>query len=165
MFRLEPAKITDIPSLKKIGKNSEIYTYSSDYYIYILVNFPDINFVIKNNQKEIIGFILTQIKKKPDSDSNQKLTFPIGHIVSFAVEEKYRNHGLGTQLMKKFLTSLKKKYPGVKQCYLETFVENKAIKLYQKYNFQITEILEKYYKDNDDDQNPKDGYLMISTLK
>jgi len=141
MFRIEPAKITHIPELENIGKLSNIITYDYNYYMYILTKFPDINFVIKNKQNKIIGFILSQIKTKPDSS-------PIGHIISFCILEEYRNQKLGTKLINHLKKNIIKQYK-INQLYLEMMVGNRALSFYNRNGFTESEKLPNYYDDSD----------------
>lgn len=156
MFRIETAKITQIPEIIEVNKASKIISYDLNYYAYLLINNPDLNFVVKNNKNQIIGFILTCIRKKVDSASNKNLDFPIGHVVSFAVAEEYRNKKLGTKLMNKFLANLKNNYK-IKQAYLEMEVGNRAISFYQRNGFTEKEKLKDYYDSGD-------GILMVANL-
>lgn len=156
MFKIESAKITQIPEIETVNKACKIISYDFNYYAYLLINYPDLNFVIKNNKNQIIGFILTQVKKKQDSISNENLDFPIGHIVSFGILEEYRCNGLGSKLMTKFLTNLKNNYQ-IRQVYLEMEVGNRAISFYNRNGFQEKEKLEGYYDNND-------GILMVANI-
>ena len=66
-----------------------------------------------------------------------------GHIddktPSFAVSilKQYRNRGIGTELMKRMLTTLKER--GYKQASLAVQKENYAVKMYRKVGFEIVD--------------------------
>ena len=121
--------------------------------MYFLTKFPDLNFVIKNKQNKIIGFILAQIKTDVDSASNKNLSFPIGHVVSFCISEEYRNQKLGSKLMDSLKKNLVQQYK-INQLYLEMIVGNRAISFYNRNGFTEYEKLPNYYDD-------ADGVLLI----
>ncbi len=153
MYKIETAKIIQIPEIENIGKLSNIITYDYNYYMYFLTKFPDINFIIKNKENKIIGFILAQIKYKQDSNTNTNLTFPIGHVISFCILEEYRNQKLGTKLMNHLKKILKQQYK-INQLYLEMEIGNRALSFYNRNGFIEHQILPNYYDD-------KDGVLLI----
>jgi len=73
-------------------------------------------------------------------------------IAYIEVKDEFRNQKVGSKLMDHLIELGKNK--NITNITLEVNVENKyAIKLYEKYNFQIVAKREKYY-------NGVDGYLM-----
>lgn len=66
-----------------------------------------------------------------------------GHVddetPSFAISllKEYRNYGIGTELMKRMLSSLKEK--GYKQASLAVQKKNYAVRMYQKVGFEIAD--------------------------
>ena len=73
-------------------------------------------------------------------------------IAYIEVKDEFRNQTVGSKLMDHLIELGKNK--NITNITLEVNVENKyAIKLYEKYNFQIVAKREKYY-------NGVDGYLM-----
>lgn len=66
-----------------------------------------------------------------------------GHVddetPSFAISllKEYRNYGIGTELMKRMLSSLKEK--GYKQASLAVQKKNYAVRMYQKVGFEIVD--------------------------
>lgn len=70
-------------------------------------------------------------------------------INNIEVEEKYRNMGIGTELLKKLIETVQKSIS------LEVRINNyNAIKLYKKFNFQEKAIRKGYYQGID-------GILMV----
>ncbi len=77
-------------------------------------------------------------------------------IINIAVDENYRNQGIGTLLLDYMFDSLDISINDVK---LEVAVDNEnAINLYKKLNFEIINIRKKYYR-------KKDAYLMERKLR
>lgn len=80
-----------------------------------------------------------------------------GHIISIAIDPKYRKLTFGSQLLSQIISSLKEN--GALSIELEVRISNViAQKLYKKFNFQIKEIKERYYS------NGEDAYLMVCHL-
>lgn len=71
-------------------------------------------------------------------------------IVNIAVHPDYRKEKIGEKLLRSILELAGKK--GAKLCTLEVRISNSpAIKLYEKYGFQIIAIRKGYYRDNNED--------------
>jgi len=82
------------------------------------------------------------------------------HIINIAVHPDYRKKGIGTSLINFIINNAERKR--MKEVYLEVRKSNEiAQNLYKKFNFKITEKLNKYYQDGED------GYRMskIITVK
>ena len=76
------------------------------------------------------------------------------HILTFAVHPKYRQRGVGTQLLTHALNMAKTL--GAKKVTLEVRVSNiSAQSLYKKFGFQIVAMRKRFYPDTGED-----GYLM-----
>lgn len=90
----------------------------------------------------ILGYILIFNNK------NNKFS----RIYSLAVKREYQSKGIGRLLLEYFLDHLPQSINTVS---LEVYVENeKAIKLYKQYGFEIIKTIQSYY------QNNTDAYLM-----
>lgn len=80
-----------------------------------------------------------------------------GRILILAVDERFRRRGIASALIKRFLSTCIME--GVWNISLEVSITNiKAIKLYQKFGFKITDVLEGYYSQGDD------AYVMTRTV-
>ncbi|OAG27116.1 ribosomal protein S18-alanine N-acetyltransferase [Thermodesulfatator autotrophicus] len=72
------------------------------------------------------------------------------HLANIAVHPRYRQKGIGSKLLKTFLSFAKRK--GAKRVYLEVRARNKlAQKFYQKFGFLKDGIRKAYYQDTKDD--------------
>ncbi|NVM53091.1 MAG: ribosomal protein S18-alanine N-acetyltransferase [Candidatus Helarchaeota archaeon] len=101
--------------------------------------------IIEDNQK-ILGFAVGIMR------SGEK-----GHIISIAIDPKFRNFTLGSLVLTNLISMLKKRGASILE--LEVRISNKvAQKLYKKFNFQIKEIKQRYYS------NGEDAYLMVCKL-
>ena len=136
------AKIEDKNSIIDLGK-LVIDNFEKTYSIadYILNE----NYIILVNKENIInGFIL--IYKNIDY-------FELEVIV---VSEKFRKKGIATNLLSNFINNYCKNNDTI---LLEVSNKNNnAIKLYEKFDFQIINVRKKYYKDSD-------AYIMKKVIK
>lgn len=95
-------------------------------------------------KKELIGFIIV-IK-----DREERV-----NIINFLIKREYQNKGYGSNLLKKAIEEIKR-FKEIHKIILNVQENNSnAIKLYQKFNFNINpKILVKYY------QSGENAYLM-----
>ena len=81
------------------------------------------------------------------------------HLLNIAVKQDHQGQGYGKILIEHFLQETKK--IGVKNIYLEVRCSNqKAITLYEKYNFKIIGTRKNYYQK--DKKNPKEDGLIYN---
>lgn len=72
-----------------------------------------------------------------------------GHIMNIVVDSPYRRRGVGKYLLESFLEIVQKN--AVNEVYLEVSVNNSAaLKLYQKFEFQVFGVRKRYYGNGDD---------------
>ncbi|NPD88044.1 MAG: ribosomal protein S18-alanine N-acetyltransferase [Asgard group archaeon] len=133
----------DIPKVYEVERKSFPFPFGEVLIGNIFYAAPELCFIIERDKK-IIGFLMagyTPIPKRV-------------HILSIAVLEESRGQGLGRKILTYFLNSIRKLgYLSVK---LEVNIDNnKAIKLYEEFNFKIESKIRKYYQDG------SDAYLMI----
>ncbi|MFX1535876.1 MAG: GNAT family N-acetyltransferase [Promethearchaeota archaeon] len=104
-------------------------------------------------QENTISF--GQVQKYLQANQDEK---KVGHIVSIAVLHKYRNRGIGFQLLSASIDAMK--LQDIVLVYLEVRKSNvEAIALYKKYGFQIAGTLKDYYI-----SQREDAYLMVLPL-
>ena len=120
-------------------------TYNEEYYSNILVD--ELSYIYKESN-EIIAVCLVEYDEEKD----------ITAICVFCVKKEYRKKGIGTSLINFCINNcIKNGYPKFK---LQVAVTNeKAINLYKKLGFEITEKLVNYYSDVKPPDN--DAYLML----
>lgn len=116
-------------------------SYSEKLLMYFIKNANTVPILIEYNKK-IIGYALGLLKFKN-----------FAHIISIAIHPQYQNKGFGKKLLVELLEIFRKKGKNIIR--LEVRTTNKeAIKLYQHQNFQIIDLIKKYYTDDED------AYLM-----
>ncbi len=85
-------------------------------------------------KEELIGFVIVINDRKDHVN-----------IINFIINPKYQNQGYGSYLLAKTILKIKK-IDNIKKIVLNVKVNNlSAIKLYEKFNFQITQKIENYY--------------------
>jgi ribosomal protein S18 acetylase RimI-like enzyme len=85
-------------------------------------------------KKELIGFVIVINDRKDHVN-----------IINFIINPKYQNQGYGSYLLAKTILKIKK-IDNIKKIVLNVKVNNpSAIKLYEKFGFQITQKIENYY--------------------
>ncbi len=100
----------------------------------------------------IVGYIMCRIERGISSFGR----FPVkkGHIVSIAVADECRHHGVGTKLIKAGMEGMASY--GAAEFFLEVRKANEAATgIYEKLGYEIKRILKGYYRDGED------AYLMI----
>lgn len=101
---------------------------------------------------KIIGYIMCRLESGLSSFGFRWVKK--GHIVSIAVEEPYRKHGIGQQILAKALSEMEKEK--AVEHVLEVRTSNyEAIRIYKKLGFKIIRALKNYYHDG------ADAYLMV----
>lgn len=140
-FAAQIALIASQTPIKHIIKN-----IIGKYVYYVVAAF--------NDKKDLIGFAHFVLHGKL---SNMKFSARVG----IAINDSYQGLGLGNKLMSKLVVLAKDEDVGV--LFLEVLSSNaKAIRLYEKYGFEVCEILE-----NEGCRNEKKScaYSMILHLK
>lgn len=98
--------------------------------------------------RSIIGYIL-EIGKKGIGYFIMAIKSRSAHLNYFAIIKPYQNKGLSNIMMKKLISVAKSKR--CKEIELTVWAKNyRAIGLYNKYGFYVTNIKRKYYDNGDD---------------
>ena len=96
-----------------------------------------IGFLVAEHEGYVIGYVMFWIKYEFN-----------GHIISIAVDEKYRRLGAGTKLLVKAISILS--LLNLDTIYLEVNENNHgAIEFYKKFNFRNDRVVPNYYTDGD----------------
>ena len=123
---------TDIERVYDIACRSFSDPWSMKLYADSLKNENDYNIVYETDG-EIAGFAILSV------------SFEMADIADIAVDEQYRNKGIGDKLMKEMITYGKS--VGVSDYALEVRQSNlPAISLYKKYEFEIEAVRKQYYR-------------------
>ena len=99
-------------------------------------------------QNEHAEFLVVETDGKIVACAGADIFTDAAEIVSFAVDPDRRNQGIGTKLLMSLLEAVKRR--GATFVILEVRPSNKtAIRLYEKFGFQIVDREENYYFDED----------------
>lgn len=135
----------DISEVYNIELKSFKYPYPLHLFIIYLKLFPEL-FLVVECENRVVGYGIAVIEPGKT-----------GHIVSIAIDPKYRGLGLGKALMKELEGKLKTY--GAMKVKLEVSVNNNiAINLYKSLGYKITKRMSRYYPDG------SDAYVMIKNL-
>ncbi len=156
-FRVDEIVEDEIPQVIRI--NESVLPENYPYYFYEMLyrNYPKAFLVAKVGGK-IVGYVMSRVEHSLHMSGFLPGFIKKGHIVSIAILPDYRRKGIGTELMRRAMESLKNVY-GCKEVYLEVRVSNRpAIEFYHKLGFRIDHVIKRYYKDGED------AYVMVREL-
>ena len=98
------------------------------------------------NENEIIGYVI--VIKQNINEAN---------LINIAIKPEEQNKKFGTQLLEYTIKKLKS-LEDIKKVYLNVKIGNKALYLYEKFNFKVIRTIESYY------MGGEDAFLMELTL-
>ncbi len=146
---------SDIPSVIFINQVTLPENYPEYFFYYHLENWGKA-FYVADIEGKVVGYIMPRIETGIGYFT--RFIAKKGHVVSIAVLDDYRGRGIGSELMKYSMESMKNDY-GAKEVYLEVRVSNEpAIKMYEKLGFKKIKIIPNYYSDGES------AYLMARPL-
>lgn len=127
----------DLERVAEISKKSLSEHYADNLFIEIYQSWPEA-FLIGEWNDQIVAFM-----------TGRRMTRTDARILMFAVDEKFRSHGIGTILINRFIEVCKSEM--IITVRLEVRTDNaRGIKFYQKNGFEVTSILRNYYSDGSD---------------
>lgn len=139
-------KEEDIHDVYDIERKSFPFPFGETLISNIFYSSPELCYIVQYQDK-IVGFLLGGYTSLPEQ----------AHILSLAIEPRYRLRGFAKSLLTDFLRRTKN--IGYKSIKLEVDINNhSAIKLYEDLGFQIISKIRKYYQDN------SDAYLMVKNI-
>lgn len=154
-FTVRNATHEDLPHIIRINMEALPENYPEYFFVFHLDNWGKAFFVAEVEGK-VVGYIMNRIET--GIGYIRKLIVKKGHVVSIAVLEGYRRMGIGEELMKRGMASMRDDY-GAKEVYLEVRVTNEpAIRLYEKLGFKKVKEIEGYYSDGEN------AYVMAAPL-
>ena len=154
---IKRCNLDDLDGVIKVNEEELPEDYPYFFYKSILDNYPESFLLAQNNQGRIVGYIMWRVEKSPSLDSLRYINK--GHLVSIAVSQEYRKRGIAKSLLTHSMQAIKK-YK-VHEYVLEVRVSNyNAIKLYEQFNFQISNIKKNYYRDGENAY-----YMTLKTKK
>lgn len=136
---IRPYRVRDSSDIIKIDLES-FKSRNPAYDLYIYLTYGS-EILVADIGNLVVGYVVLQHR---DFESK---------IMSIAVKKEFRRRGIGSNLLKKAIESVKEK--GKRRLLLEVRVSNiPAQNLYKKYGFKVIDILRSYYADGED------AYLM-----
>ncbi len=142
LVTIRPAKLFDISEVMKIERESFREVYPRGLFLLFLENNPD-TFLVAEYNGRVVGYVMAYLR--PDLE---------GHIMSIAVDKRYRGNGIGSALLAEVINRLIAR--GARYIGLEVRVSNeKAIRLYERFGFRKVKRIIGYYSDGED------AYYMI----
>jgi ribosomal-protein-alanine N-acetyltransferase len=122
----------------------------------IFYKYPKSFLVAQYEDDALCGYCMWRVEK---GLSNFALRWTKkAHLVSIAVLDAYRRHGIGETLLLKGMQSMKEDY-GAPEFILEVRKSNtKATAMYEKHGFTIIKTLEGYYRDGEN------AYMMAKRI-
>ena len=141
------ATTTDCQSLNEINSKSLPIAYTkNDYAMFISSNKHFI--IVAEINNKLVGYCLVEKFGKRN------------HIMSIAVSEEHRKHGIAQLMINKFISDHKE----INRITLYVHVENEvAISFYKKNGFSVETTLDKYYNDIPH-KTSLDAYYMVKRL-
>jgi ribosomal-protein-alanine N-acetyltransferase len=127
------------PDVKRVLE-IEMESFNDPYPASILIDIYNLGagFLVAQEDNMVVGYIIFWIRYEDE-----------GHIISLAIDKRYRRTGIGSQLVDYAINIFSK--CNMKDIKLEVRVSNKgARKFYEKMSFKEKEILKNYYEDGED---------------
>lgn len=145
MLQIRRVQATDIFSVIALAYDTLPERYNPSIFNQLYESFPE-GFLVAIHNHTLIGFLIG-IKTTPNT----------ARILMLCVDEKNRKQGIGSALLKQFLSFMKNLQ--TRQVELEVRTTNKsALEFYIKQGFIIQEKLRQFY------QNGEDAYSMKKEL-
>jgi ribosomal-protein-alanine N-acetyltransferase len=127
------------PDIKRVLE-IETEAFKDPYPPSILIDIYNLGagFLVVQHDNIVVGYIIFWIRYEDE-----------GHIISLAVDEKYRKKNMGRELVNYAIDIFIK--CDVREIKLEVRIKNKgARKFYKKIGFEEKEVLKNYYEDGED---------------
>ena len=127
------------PDIKRVLE-IETEAFKDPYPPSILIDIYNLGagFLVAQHDNIVVGYIIFWIRYEDE-----------GHIISLAVDEKYRKKNMGRELVDYAIDIFTK--CDVREIKLEVRIENKgARKFYKKIGFEEKKVLKNYYEDGED---------------
>jgi ribosomal-protein-alanine N-acetyltransferase len=144
MINLRKFLSADLVKVMEIERNSFSEPWPESYLKKFCKNHPH-EFLVAENKGEVVGFVAGEISEN------------LGKVSLIAVDQNYREKGVGKKLLEFILNHFKEK--GIRTVVARARTENeKGVAFLKSFGFEITEMIKKYYPNGDD------AYLMEKDL-
>ena len=165
------AEVKDIYGIRNCNMENLPENYNEKYYFDLLCNWPTLSIIAEDENCKCIGYVLGKVEaahryplcsheNNPSLINVDKENRTVGHVISIAVNERFRKQGVAVALMRRLHYSMLHDY-NITDIYLHCRVSNhNAITMYQKYfQYELDTIVPKYYADDED------AYLMKMSMR
>eukprot|EP01040_Poterioochromonas_malhamensis_P003952 gene3952-4228_t len=154
-YSIRPASPDDIYKINQCNLDNLKENYSHQFYTNHLQRFPDLSFIAETDRFEMVGYALGRMEVLPYALEDSSMY--CGHLVSVAVNSKFRGHGVAKHILEMLHENMVSKYY-VNSASLFCRVSNTAAcHLYQtSFGYQIEKTIPEYYSDRED------AYLMTA---
>jgi len=151
MVCIRRATAADLPLMQNCNLWCLPENYSSKYYVYHFLNWPQLLFVAEDSNKKIVGYVLAKIEEESEDVH--------GHITSLSVLRSHRKLGIANKLMNATHKAMQEVFDA-EYCSLHVRVSNRAaLGLYEgKLKYKKVDVEEKYYADEEDAFNMKKAF-------
>ncbi|KAJ1994831.1 N-terminal acetyltransferase A complex catalytic subunit ard1 [Coemansia spiralis] len=92
MITIRKAMASDLMAMQHCNLSNLAENYQLSLYLYFYSGWPDVSFVAENAQGQVVGYVLSYVKKEEGKDS-------VGYICSLSVIRSYRRLGIAQRLM------------------------------------------------------------------
>jgi len=146
MVCIRRATVGDLPQMQNCNLWCLPENYSSKYYVYHFLNWPQLLYVAEDSNKKIVGYVLAKIEEESEDIH--------GHITSLSVLRSHRKLGIAYKLMQATHQAMQEVFDA-EYCSLHVRVTNRAaLSLYEgKLKYKRVDVEEKYYADEEDAYN------------
>ncbi len=149
-YVVRPFDRDDIDSVVSINRSCLPENYPAQFFLGLYLHAPK-SFIVAECSEGICGYIMCRIERGISSFGRSPAKK--GHVVSVAVRDEHRHHGIGSKLVEAAMKGMQEY--GTSEFFLEVRRTNEAaISVYEKLNFEIKRVLKGYYRDGED------AYLM-----
>ncbi len=153
-YLIRPFERHDISSVVSINRSCLPENYPDQFFLGLHHHAPKA-FLVAECDEAICGYIMCRIERGISSFGRAPVKK--GHIVSVAVRNEHRQHGIGTKLVEAAMEGMQEY--GASEFFLEVRKTNEeAIAVYEKLDFEIRRVLKGYYRDGED------AYLMVRQI-
>ncbi len=136
----------DVPAIAAIVAEGLGEHYDPSLYASLGAPWPDGFLVAADADDTPVGFLLGVTQREGE-----------GRVLMFAVDRRYRRHGIGARLMSEFLARCAR--AGLRRATLEVRVSNAtAIRFYTRFGYSVIDLLRGYYSDGEN------GYQMAREI-
>jgi len=144
--KIRKAEPSDLPAIVDINRKSFVLPYTVSVFREFFREHR-YAFLVAECDGRVVGYAMSRILRRLDLRGFGVKR--IGHIMSLAVEPRFRRRGIGKELLKRTMEALWGN--GASELQLEVRVSNQlAIEMYRNAGFKEERVIPGYYSDGED---------------